>query len=87
VIGISRDDSATSRRFREQLQLPFDLVSDSEGTIAKAYGVLWPVIGLARRVSFVLEKGGRVKSVYSSEWAPESHAAHACEVLVAGTGP
>ncbi len=85
MLGISRDDADTLRRFRDELGLPFDLVSDDNGAIIKAYGVAWPVIGLARRVTFVIGRDRRVTSVHSSEWAPASHAAHACQFL-AGSG-
>jgi thioredoxin-dependent peroxiredoxin len=85
VVGISRDDPETLRRFREELALPFELTSDADGSITKAYGVAWPLVGLARRVTFVIGGDRRVKSVHSSEWAPVSHAAHACDFL-AGRG-
>jgi len=81
VVGISRDDLETLRRFREELSLPFELKSDADGAITRAYGVAWPVIGLARRVTFVIGRDRRIKSVHSSEWAPASHAAHACDFL------
>jgi thioredoxin-dependent peroxiredoxin len=81
VVGIPRDDPDKSRRFKDELDLPFELVSDADGAITKAYGVSWPVIGMARRVTFVIGRDRRVQSVYSSEWAPASHATHACEVL------
>ena len=62
VVGISVDDVATLKRFKEENQLPYPLLAD-DGKVAKQYGGTVAVIGLANRATFVLEKDGTVKDV------------------------
>ena len=63
VVGISTDDVATLKRFKDENRLPYPLLSDQGGKIAKQYGGTIPVFGVANRATFVLEKDGTVKSV------------------------
>jgi peroxiredoxin len=53
-------------------------VGDPGGAILKAYKVRWPIVGLARRVSYVVGQDGRVEQAFHSEMDPEAHAAEAC---------
>ena len=39
VFGISKDRQATQKKFVNQHKLPYDLITDSDGEIAKALGV------------------------------------------------
>ena len=50
---MSGDSQEKNDTFREKLDLPFPLVGDPEGTILRAYEVRWPLIGLAKRVTYV----------------------------------
>lgn len=61
VLGISMDDLETQKRFAESLKLPFPLLADPEGSVARAYGVAG--LGYANRVTFVIDKGGKVLEV------------------------
>jgi peroxiredoxin Q/BCP len=63
VVGISVDDVATLKRFKEENKLPYPLLSDEGGKVAKQYGGTMPVVGVANRATFVLEKDGTVKDV------------------------
>ncbi len=63
VVGISTDDAATLKRFKDENQLPYPLLSDEGGKVAKQYGGTIAVVGLANRATFVLEKDGSVKDV------------------------
>lgn len=62
VLGISMDDLETQKRFAESLKLPFPLLADPEGIVARAYGVANPQ-GYASRVTFVIGKDGKVTKV------------------------
>lgn len=57
VIGVSADDVETQARFREEYELPFHLVADTKGALAKTFGV--PVSGDYRpsRQSFLVVDG------------------------------
>jgi peroxiredoxin Q/BCP len=39
VLGVSRDDAASHRRFRAKYELPFTLLSDPDARVAEQYGV------------------------------------------------
>jgi peroxiredoxin len=60
------------------LELPYPLVGDKGGSILKAWGVRLPVLGMARRVTFMIGQDRRVVSVHESAFDPESHVAAAC---------
>jgi peroxiredoxin len=78
VIGVSGDTQETLGRFAKELELPYRLVADPQGTIRGAWGVKWPVIGLARRVTFVVGRDRTVRHVHYAELDVDSHAATAC---------
>ncbi len=63
VVGISTDDVATQRRFREENRLPFPLLSDEGGKVAKRYGGTVALIGFANRATFIVGRDGIVKEI------------------------
>jgi peroxiredoxin Q/BCP len=65
VIGISTDTLDSHKDFAQRLRLPFQLVSDTAGTIAQAYGVD-DAYGVLARDTIVIGADGRVKKVYRS---------------------
>lgn len=56
VVGISGDDAASHRRFREKHQLPFTLLSDPDLAVADLYGCRG-LLGMKRGVFLVDEQG------------------------------
>jgi peroxiredoxin Q/BCP len=65
MIGISGDDDASHKKFAEHHKLPFLLVSDPDGKIAKQFGVPFTA-GFAGRQTFVIDAAGNVKKIYRS---------------------
>lgn len=63
VVGISTDAVATQKRFKDENQLPFPLLSDEGGKVAKQYGGTIPIFGNANRVTFVVGQDGIVKEI------------------------
>lgn len=61
-MGVSTDAVETQKKFRESLSLPFPLLADEEGTVAKKYGV-YNAMGYASRVTFVIGPDGVVNHV------------------------
>ena len=59
VIGISRDDPASHRRFQAQYGLPFTLLSDPDLAVAKAYGAAG-TLGMKRAV-FLIDEAGIIR--------------------------
>jgi peroxiredoxin Q/BCP len=62
-IGISTDTAESHKAFAKHHALPFHLVSDESGTIAKAFGVPNRA-GFLGRQTFVIGPDGNVKKIY-----------------------
>lgn len=71
VFGISVDSPFVTRRFREELELPFPLLSDFNHDVGAQFGVLYEdyfgLRGVARRAAFVLGPDGRIAYAWVSE--------------------
>ena len=78
LFGVSRDSREIHAEFRESHHLPFSLVSDESGAIARAYGVPSP-LGMSARVTFLVGRDGRIARV----WPDVDPGVHANEVLAA----
>ncbi len=54
LVGVSTDDRDTQCRFASSLSAPFPLLGDHDRSICRAYDVLWPLVGVAHRVTYVV---------------------------------
>ena len=79
VLGVSRDDEKTHRRFREKYELPFTLLSDADHEVAERYGVWVEKSSYGRtsmginRSTFVVDADGTVaRALYGVK--PDGHA-------------
>lgn len=79
IFGVSRDSEDSHRKFRQSHQLPFPLVADESGAVQEAYGVPSELPGMASRVSFLIDRQGKVAKV----WPDVDPALHADQVLTA----
>ncbi len=59
------DDLATNTKFAKSLRLPFPLLSDVDGEVARYWGVKGD--GYARRVTFVIDVDGKVTDVIEGQ--------------------
>ncbi|MGE3263131.1 MAG: peroxiredoxin [Bacteriovoracia bacterium] len=67
VLGISRQDAASHQKFIAKHKLPFDLLVDHDGSIAKLYGVgTMPIVGFHHRQSILIGPDGKVLRFYES---------------------
>lgn len=82
VLGVSLDDTHSHARFAGKFSLPFPLLADAGGRVARAYGSLLSLgpIKVARRHSFVIDTQGRLARVYR-EVSPRGHVQQVCEGL------
>jgi peroxiredoxin Q/BCP len=65
ILGISRQDAKSHRAFKAKYHLPFDLLTDKDGSLAKEYGVeLMPVIGYHKRQSALISSDGKLIRFY-----------------------
>src|ERR1043165_4326818 len=60
VIGVSFDDAESHQKFISKFNLNFPLLADTDGKIADAYGTKMSGKNMARRVSFLIGKDGRI---------------------------
>lgn len=67
IVGISTDQHETQCRFAESVRAPFPMIADADHKIAKAYDVLWPLVGLTRRVTYIVGEARRIEAVYHHE--------------------
>ena len=54
--GVSEDTAESQKKFKEENKLPFTLIADSDGKVAKAFDVP-TTMGLAKRQSFIVKDG------------------------------
>jgi len=64
VIGVSVDSVESHARFSEKYNLPFHILSDSSKEVARAYGVLGIGGFLAKRVTFIINKEGKITHIF-----------------------
>ena len=81
VIGVSSDDVASHQAFAANHKLPFLLLSDRDKTVADKYGVGKSLGVLPGRVTFVIDKHGIIRLMFSSQLSFEKHVTEALEVL------
>lgn len=75
VYGVSRQSVESHRKFKEHHRLPYDLIADEDGKLAKLYGIeTIPVLGLFKRQSVLLGRDGKVLKIYKTV-DPKTHAA------------
>jgi peroxiredoxin Q/BCP len=80
VVGISSQSVESHSSFASKHNLPFMLLSDGNGDVRKLYGVL-STLGVPGRVTFIVDQGGVVVFVYSSQMHPARHAQEALDAL------
>jgi peroxiredoxin Q/BCP len=61
VLGVSMDDQASHKMFKEKYGLPFQLLVDSDGAITKAYEVDGG--GYSKRVTYIIDGEGKISHV------------------------
>lgn len=65
VIGASLDSVESHLKSSEKYMLPFTILSDHKKEVAKAYGVLGVGGFLAKRVTFIINKDGKITHVFT----------------------
>lgn len=84
VIGVSPDTPEAHRRFKEKYNLPFTLLSDTNRSVQKAFGVSSSLFGLLPgRVTFVFDEQGRLIHEFSSHVNMEKHVEESLEAISA----
>lgn len=79
VVGVSSDSVTSHDDFATRHKLPFTLLSDPGGRIRELYGVKKTLGVLPGRVTFVIDRSGVVRHVYTSQLKAARHVAEAAE--------
>ncbi len=81
VIGVSSDSPESHRRFAAHHNLPFILLSDSHKRVRKLYGVPSSMGFLPGRVTYIIDKDGVIRRIFSDQLQPRKHIEEALTVL------
>lgn len=73
LVGVSTDDLKTQCDFASSTKAPFPIIGDTDGAISKAYDVLWPLLGVAQRVTYVVAPGGVIEAAFRHEINVKAH--------------
>ena len=83
VIGVSSDSVPSHRDFASKCNLPFTLLSDFGGKVRKLYGVPSSMGFIPGRVTYIIDRKGIVRHIFSSQLNPEKHIEEAVRALKA----
>jgi len=81
VIGVSSDSPETHQEFVKKKNLPFILLSDETNKVRKLFGVKSTLGLIAGRVTYIIDKKGFVRHIFSSQFQPTKHIDEAKIVL------
>jgi peroxiredoxin Q/BCP len=81
VLGVSSDTLESHKSFATHHGLPFLLLSDEDGKVRKLYGVPSTMGIIPGRVTYIIDKKGVVRHVFSSQFQPEQHIEEALKIL------
>ena len=65
VIGVSHDPPEAQKKFQEKYRLPFALIADTDGAVARAFQVP-TVVGFTKRQAFLIRDGKIVWADFSA---------------------
>ena len=81
VIGVSCNSASTHGRFAARHRLPYPLATDADGSLRRAFGMK-PVLGfLPGRTTFVIDRDGIVRLVFSALFASDEHVENALRAI------
>jgi peroxiredoxin Q/BCP len=81
VIGISGDSIESHKQFLDEYLLPFQLLSDTGDKVRKGYGSTKGFGYLPGRYTFIIDKDGIVRHIFTSETNMKKHVDEALRVL------
>jgi peroxiredoxin Q/BCP len=81
VVGVSGDSAESHQAFAKQHRLPFLLATDADGAVRKAFGVPKTLGILPGRVTYVIDRTGVVRHVFSGQFAADRHVREALDAV------
>ena len=86
VIGVSGDSDESHRAFTQQHKLSFPLISDTDGSLRKAFAVPKTMGLFPGRVTYVIDKEGIIQQIFSAQFASDEHVRQALNAVGAIRG-
>ncbi|CAG8506371.1 3875_t:CDS:2 [Scutellospora calospora] len=81
VFGVSSDSPEMHKKFAEEQNLPYQLLSDPDDKAKKAFKVQKSFLILPGRVTYLIDKDGKIQDVFESQSDLEGHAKKAVEFI------
>jgi peroxiredoxin Q/BCP len=79
VVGVSADSVESHKKFIESNLLPYTLLSDNKGEVAKLYGVSGFL--LPGRTTFIMDSDGVILHIFSSQTNMRAHIDESLKIL------
>lgn len=73
VVGMSMDSAELQCEFATKEGVPFPMIGDKGRSIGKSYDVLWPLLNVAQRVTYVIGPDGRIEAAFHHELLVKRH--------------
>ena len=67
LVGVSVDRPEVQCEFARSEKIEYPLLGDNDRKISDRFGVLWPLVRINRRVTFVVTPEGRIEEVIQHE--------------------
>jgi thioredoxin-dependent peroxiredoxin len=67
LVGISVDNHVRQCEFAKSEHIDFHLIGDESRSISEQYGVVWPILKIDRRATFLIDEMGRIEDVLHHE--------------------
>ncbi len=80
VVGVSTQGVKSHRSFADHHGLNFTLVADEDKVVSRLYETVG-ILGVNRRVTYLIDPEGQIAGMYRSEARPRSHVEWAREQL------
>ena len=84
VIGVSLDSDTSHEKFVQKYSVPYPLVADKDRTLAKSYeaiGGLGSIIGITKRVTYLIDKQGKIVGAFDGTFDADPHLGGVKEAL------
>ena len=69
VLAISTDFTPTLEHWKKELNASYPILSDHMRKVSELYGILIPQLGIANRVTFVVDTDGKIVSIQEGKEA------------------
>ena len=81
MIGVSADSADSHGNFARRFRLPFVLLSDADGALRARYRVPRTLGLFPGRVTYLIDRDGIVRHIFSSQFRPLRHVAETLRIL------